>query len=149
MSDGVKVDDLAELWRAGKVNLPTVAIQYSEMASQLHQTAQTEQSAFTRSIGGLGPLYDAWTDLRNLMQDHIAVKSHDNLVAAGEALAWTAEAYATEDHLNGQQLDRFNDEIDDITSDPDRPPPPYIPSPPTSDSHQPDTSIPTDPNGPM
>jgi hypothetical protein len=130
------VDDLTDLWRMGAVLLPTVAIQYSTMATELHKTATNEGPAFSRSGGGMGPLHEAWTGLRDTMQDRIAVKTHSNLTTAGEALKKIAEGYATTDYLSADQLDEFNSEIANASNDPVFEPPVYVPdAPSTSDPH--------------
>ncbi|MGH8794832.1 MAG: hypothetical protein ACRDXX_19585 [Stackebrandtia sp.] len=131
--------DLESLYDAGAVRLPQVAAQYAKVAQALHKTALSEESAFTRSIGGpLGPLYYAWTALRDTMQDEVAVKSHDNLVAAGEALTQISEGFADQDHLNARYLGQFRDHVENIDDEPvpdDRPPEHMPDAPSTSDDH--------------
>lgn len=136
MPDEVNVDDLTDLWRAGAVLLPTVAIQYSTVASALHRTSLSEGPAFSRTGGGMGPLHSAWTGLRDTMQDRVAVKTYDNLVRAGDALKQIAESYATTDYLNRDQLAEFHHEIENADDDPVFEPPAYVPdAPSTADPH--------------
>lgn len=146
----VSVDDLTELYRAGAVKMPQVAVQYSEMAQELHKTALSETAAFSRSIGGLGPLYSAWTNLRDIAQGQIAVTSHENFIAAGEVLATIATNYANTDNLNAAELNEYQDFVSGI-SDPgsDLPdyerPPAYIPDAPDPDDPHPEEQTSTGP----
>lgn len=136
MSHELHVDDLTDLWRVGAVLLPTVAIQYSTMASELHKTEMNEEPGFSRTGGGMGSLHAAWSDLRNTMQDQVAVKTRDNLVRAGEALKQIAESYATTEHLSADQLAEFNSEIENSANDPAFRTPGHVPeAPSTSDPH--------------
>lgn len=143
--DEVKVDDLTELWNAGAVQLPAVAVQYAALAQALHRTALPQDAAFRRSIGGGSRLPTAWTSLRNLVQDEIAVRSHENLVKAGEALTKIADSYATTDFLNEAQIRAYETEIEGIGNgvvrlddgtERERTPPPDVPdAPSSSDPH--------------
>jgi hypothetical protein len=144
MAGEVKVDDLVDLWEAGAVKLPQVAIQYSELAQGLHQTGLSDEAAFTRSIGGYGPLFTAWTGLRNMVQNDVAVRSHNNLLAAGRALTQIADAYATTDHLSAQQVGQYQQDIEDIQHSPnqDRQPPDYVPDAPSSTDPHPEEERP-------
>jgi hypothetical protein len=149
----VRVDDLKELWNAGAVKLPQVAVQYSEMAGGLHKSGLSEDGGFGRPgyspTGGtytaMGRLGYAWVRLRNLVQNDIAVRSHNNLIAAGEALAKIADSYATTDYLNSDQIDQYNDYVESIeTSSDSYRRPPYVPDAPDSnDPHPEEQPIPT------
>jgi hypothetical protein len=139
----VKVDDVVDLWRAGVVMLPTVAVQYATVASELHATELSESGAFSRPGGGMGPFHPVWTALRNTMQDKVAVESRDNLVKAGEALKKIAESYATTDHMSAQQLGIFQERTEDVMDTSDNPnpaevPPPYVPEAPSTDDPHPE-----------
>jgi hypothetical protein len=143
----VRVDDLKELWHCGAVKLPLIAVQYSEMAGGLHDTGMSQDAAFGREgyspTGGTytasGRLGAEWTRLRNLVQDDIAVRSHNNLVKAGEALTRIADSYATTDYLNADQIDQYNDYIESIeSSDDSYRRPPYVPDAAQSDDPQPE-----------
>jgi hypothetical protein len=136
----VRVDDLVDLWEAGAVKLPQVAVQYAELAQTLHQTGLSESAAFSRSTGGLGPLHPVWTGLRTTIQDKIVVGSYRNLIAAGRVLTEIAAAYATTDHLNADQLGQYQRAITGIqnSANPDGRPPSYVPDPPTSDDPHPE-----------
>jgi hypothetical protein len=141
---GVRVDDLRELWHAGAVDLPQVAVQYSELAVDLHQTGRSQEAAFRRSIGGMGRLYDQWTRLRNAVQDEIAVRSHNNLVAAGETLVKIADSYATTEYLNAEQINQYHAYVESIeSSDEGYRRPPYVPDAPSSDDAHPEEYSPT------
>lgn len=142
----VRVDDLKELWHAGAVDLPLVAAQYTQMARGLHSTGAGEGAAFGRTgvsqggsaTTGPGRLGSVWGRLRNLVQDEIAVRSHDNLVAAGDALVKIAESYATTDHLSADQLGQYQAYVDSVkTSDDSYRRPPYVPDAPSSDDPRP------------
>lgn len=154
----VNVDDLTELYRVGAVNLPQVAVQYSSMAQYLHKTALSETAAFTRSVGGLGPLYSAWTELRNLTQEAVAVRSHENLVSAGTALTLIAESFANSDHLTAEEINEFEEFTEDLDTPehtdpetgetvgrPDYERPPYVPDAPGPDDPHPEETNPNDP----
>ena len=108
----------------------------------------SETAAFTRSIGGLGPLYAAWTELRDLVQGTIAVQSRENLLAAGTALTQIAESFADTDELNAQlveyaaELDSplsTDPETGEITGTPEYERPPYVPDAPGPDDPHPET----------
>ena len=131
----VSVDDLTELYRAGAVKMPKVAVQYAEMAERLHKTALSETGAFARTGGGLGPLHPVWTQLRNLVQSRIAVRSHDRILAAGEVLTKIADAFATADNLNGEDLAEYEEYVTTVTESPSSlpendKPPLYVPDAP-------------------
>jgi hypothetical protein len=143
----VRVDDLQELWHCGAVKLPQIAVQYSEMAGGLHDTGMSQDGAFGRQgvspTGGtytaMGRLGAEWTRLRNLVQDDIAVRSHANLIKAGEALTRIADSYATADYLNADQIGQYQGYIDSIeNSDDSYRRPPYVPDAPASDDPHPD-----------
>ncbi|HEY8471531.1 MAG TPA: hypothetical protein VIL37_02720 [Natronosporangium sp.] len=142
MSHDLHVDDLTDLWRLGAVLLPTVAIQYATMASELHKTALNEGPAFERSKSGPTKLLTAWTELRDTMQDQIAVKTHQRLLTAGEALKQIAEGYATTDYLSAEDIARFNEEIENANNDPVFEPPPYVPDAPSTDDPHPEENPP-------
>lgn len=144
MGDEVHVDDLIDLWRAGAVLLPTAAIQFAEMASKLHQTSLNDNGAFNRTDGGLGPLHPVWTGLRDTMQDDVAVKTHTNLVAGGDALRQIAESYATTDHISAEDLAEFNDALENVDDSVLYEPPPYVPDAPSTDDPHPEDN----PHGP-
>ncbi|HEY8471737.1 MAG TPA: hypothetical protein VIL37_03770 [Natronosporangium sp.] len=142
----VTVDDLTELWQAGAVKLPQVAAQYAEMARELHATALSESHAFgQRTIPGApsyatwgGPLLSVWSNLRDMVQDDIAVRSYDNLIRAGQVLVDIANGYATTEYLNTSELSQYHEAIEDYEHhpNPDRRPPAYIPeAPSTTDPH--------------
>jgi hypothetical protein len=144
----VKVDNLTELWQAGAVKLPQVAVQYTELARDLHKTGLSQEAAFRRSIGGLGKLYYEWTRLRNLIQDEIAVRSHENLAMAGEALVMIANSYATTDHLSREQMEKYEDHIERIETGEDyRRPPQVLDAAAAGDPHP--EEYPTGPRGPF
>lgn len=137
----VRVDDLKELWNCGAVKLPLVAVQYAVMAGGLHDTGLSQDAAFGRQgyspTGGahtaMGRLGAEWTRLRNLVQDDIAVRSHQNLCAAGEALTRIAESYATTDYLNADQIGEFEGYIESIENSAESyRRPPYVPDAPES-----------------
>jgi hypothetical protein len=143
----VRVDDLKELWSCGAVRLPQIAVQYSEMAGGLHDTGLSQDAAFGRAgyspTGGsytaMGRLGYEWARLRNLVQDDIAVRSHANLIKAGEALTRIADSYATADHLNADQIGQYNDYVESIeNSDDSYRRPPYVPDAPASDDPHPE-----------
>lgn len=136
----VRVDDLLDLWEAGAVKLPQVAAQYAELAQRLHQTGLSEGAAFSRSTGGLGRLHAAWTSLRDTIQDDIVVRSYGNLLAAGRVLTQIAEAYATADYLNADEVGQYRQAITGIQNspNPDGRPPSYVPDAPTSDDPHPE-----------
>jgi hypothetical protein len=140
MAEELRVDDLTDLWRAGAVQLPQVAVQYSEMARALHKTGLSDEAAFRRSTGGYGPLYTAWTGLRNTIQNDVAARSYDNLVASGGALTQIAGAYATTDHLSAEQVGQYQQAVEDIehSVNPDRSPPAYVPDAPRSTDPHPE-----------
>lgn len=148
----VTVDDLTELWQAGAVKLPQVAGQYAEMARALHASALSESGAFgERSIPGApsyatwgGPLAAVWRSLRNLVQDDIAVRSHQNLLAAGRVLVDIANGYATTDYLNADEVGSFQQAIEDYENspNPDRRPPPSVTTAPTSLDPHPEERVP-------
>jgi hypothetical protein len=137
----VVVEDVIDLWRAGVVMLPNTAIQYVEMARELHASAVFESGAFRNPNGAMGPLHPVWTKLRDIMQDTVAVKSRDRLVAAGEALRRIAESYATTDQLSATDLEkwrRVTGGILDVSDNPDpalRPPDGVPAAPSTGDPH--------------
>jgi len=135
----VRVDDLIDLWRAGAVQLPQVAVQYSELAGALHKTGLSEGPAFDRSIGGRGPLFDTWTSLRNTIQNDIAVRTHSNLLTAGKVLTEIADAYATTDYLNADELGGYQQAIAalQVSPNPDARPP-SVPDAATSDDPHPE-----------
>jgi hypothetical protein len=136
----VRVDDLIDLWEAGAVKLPQVAVQYAELAQTVHKTGLSEGGAFSRSTGGLGPLHPVWTSLRGKVQDDIVVRSHRNLLAAGRVLTEIAHAYATTDHLNADQVGQYQQAIAGIqnSANPDGRPPSYVPDAPISDDPHPE-----------
>jgi hypothetical protein len=144
LADELSVDNLEDLWRAGAVLLPTAAVQFAEMASKLHQTSLNDGGAFSRTEGGLGPLHPVWTGLRDTMQDSVAVKTHDNLVAGGDALRQIAESYATAEYLSTEDLNEFNNKIENSENDRLFEPPPYVPDAPSTDDPHPEDS----PQGP-
>lgn len=144
MADELNVDDLEDLWRAGAVLLPTAAGQFAAMASKLHQTSLNDSGAFSRTDGGLGPLHSVWTGLRDTMQDSVAVKTHDNLVAGGDALRQIAESYATTDYISAEDLADFNETIENSGNSVLFEPPPYVPEAPSTDDPHPEDS----PQGP-
>lgn len=134
MPDGFTVEDLVVLWQAGAVKLPTVAGQYSELATELNGSRSWESTAFDRSTGGPGTFVENWTSLRDTVQDAIAVKSYENLMAAGEALAQIANSYASDDHLTANEILEFNEEIEHIeNSSVTDERPPDVPEPPRSE----------------
>jgi hypothetical protein len=78
------------------------------------------------------------------MQDSVAVKTHDNLVAGGDALRQIAESYATADNLSAEDLAEFNDKIENSDDSVLFEPPPYVPDAPSTDDPHPEDS----PQGP-
>lgn len=147
----VRVDDLKELWHCGAVKLPQIAAQYSEMAGGLHDTGLSESSAFGRpaysptggTYTGMGRLGAAWSRLRNLVQDDIAVRSQQNLMKAGEALTRIADSYATADYLNADQIGQYQNYIKSIENSADTyRRPPSVPDAPSSDDPHPELSGP-------
>lgn len=134
----VSIDSVKELWEAGAVKMPTIGDQYAEAAIEVHRSAMSADRAFARS-GGNGALYKALTDLRNLFQDKVLVKSSDNCVAAGEALMKIADSFATADYLNAAEIEEYNDNKDEVrNSDSPSERPPEVRDAPGSEDPHPD-----------
>lgn len=146
MNGQVGVDDLTELWNAGAVSLPTIATQYSNAASHLHNAQYyglEDSGRFDRTELGTSPVWAPFHRLAVLLQDRVMAKSSDNCAAAGEVLVKIAESMATTDNLNAQQLKRYNDFKTGVENGAN-PPPDYIPDAPSSDDPHPQD----DPAGP-
>jgi hypothetical protein len=152
----VLVDDLTDLWDAGAVKLPQVAAQYAAVAQALHQSALSEDQAFQPRSSipyvtsqnvclGPGPLHAVWVSLRSLMQDEVAVRTYNNLLAAGRALTQIADGYATTEYLNADQVGQYHDAIEDIQQSPNpngRPPDQVPDAPASSDPHPEEQPLP-------
>lgn len=147
MAAVIKVDDVEELWRAGAVHLPTVAVQYAGAAQAIHSSAVSEDAAFSRSEGGMGPLHPVFKRLRDAFQDRVLVQTHANLIAAGTALTKIADGFATTDHLNATQLQEYADFKTGIETGPDYERPPTVPNAPKSGDPHPEEAHPPGPGG--
>ena len=133
MGDEVHIDDLEELWKAGAINLQQVAIQFSEAASGLHKTGLSDSTAFA---GAPPELVSGWSRLRNMIQDGVFVKSYNNCVKSGNALANIAISISEQDTDNESDLKKIIKDVEDSDVEDDRPPS-YVPEAPSSDDEHP------------
>lgn len=139
-ADEVSIADVNELWRIGAVDLPTVAAQYSEAASQIHRTALNDSAMFTTS-DGLSALHDPFTQVRDLLQDQVFVKSSQRCGTAGKAVTQIADSFATADYLNSRDLQRYEDYKEDRETGSPEDQPPYVPPPPKSTDPHPEENV--------
>jgi len=99
--------DLAELYRAGKVTLPTAAVEIKAAGEAVARSSA--DSCFTRPAifgGAKGPAHAEWEELRASI-DRFLTESADNLSDAGVALVRAAENYASTDAEAKKELDRL------------------------------------------
>lgn len=101
--------DLYKLDRAGRETLPTVARQFAIANGHVADTDRGLAIAFTRpgQFGGeKGPVYEAWTELRDAYQTILAATA-TNLELVGEALSLTATEYAKTDDAARDRLNEL------------------------------------------
>lgn len=137
----VSIDNLEELWRVGAVNLPNVAVQYSEAAIEVHKCGLSDNQLFNRSEGGMSPLSKVFIPMRNEFQDKVLVKTQTSLQNAGTVVCKIADSFATTDFLTADKLNEYSvykEDINDGKYGEDDQPPSYIPSPPKSTDPHPE-----------
>lgn len=100
--DGLTEADIQSLWDAGAVHMQNLGNHYANAAVDLHRTAASESGAFD---GAVTDIASSFASLRNTLQDHILVKSRDNLVSAGDTLASFAFELVGLDDENGSSVD--------------------------------------------
>jgi hypothetical protein len=100
--------DLAELYRAGRVTLPTGAAEIKAAGAAVAKAASAD-ACFTRPDifgGSKGPALAEWEELRASL-DRFLNETADNMIDAGTALVLAAENYASSDAAAKAELDRL------------------------------------------
>ena len=101
--------DLYRLWQAGRDNLPSVAKVFADANNHVASTSSAGATPFIRSAefgsGATGPIYPAWTALRDQLQT-ILGRTADNLEQTGQALCLAATEYAKTDIDAANELSR-------------------------------------------
>ena len=116
MNGDVNVE-LEKLWRAGAVDLPQAAAAFQAGATEIEQSQSEANAAFKRSGGGMGSLYPEWEKLRNTLQANILIKSHENLLKAGETLTHIANDYVAGDEELMAELRHIQQSTEDSSDD--------------------------------
>jgi hypothetical protein len=102
--------DLAELWDAGKNQLPQVAGEFSIAANAL----PTSISGIMYRSGGVGAnASSAWGSLAAALHGHLTTTA-DNLMDTGVALVYAANNYAGTDDEARAEFERRKKEIGDV-----------------------------------
>lgn len=127
--------DLYQLWRAGRDNLPSVAVEYAAANNHVANTEYNLSSAFLRPAdfgsGSYGQVYNSWRSLRDDFQIILADTSR-NLELVGEALCLAAEEYSRADSGAAKELRdlRKREDFPQIAVPPPRYPSGREPQPP-------------------
>jgi hypothetical protein len=132
--------DLYQLYRAGRLLLPEIAMRYYELATALQDTQGTSLAAFT-AIGDRDPAHRVWIDVRDELQEVFRTSSI-NFRDTGEALVEIADRYARTDSEAADRMADLLDQNDDQYQSeplivPDAPAPEYVPTAPGLDNRHP------------
>jgi hypothetical protein len=102
--------DLYQLWRAGRDNLPSVAVEYAAANDHVANTDKGLSTTFLRPTqfggGSYGPVYASWKALRDEFQTILGDTSK-NLELVGESLCLAANEYAKADGAAADELRRL------------------------------------------
>ncbi|MFD0557987.1 hypothetical protein FB566_3276 [Stackebrandtia endophytica] len=143
MTDKQLVVTLEDLWKAGAVQLPNMAVLYSQASRDAHNSSWREKGGFTRPErvrhellpfgkvwrDGPSPMMEPFIQLRDLLQKAIATTA-DQLAAAGEALVAIGEAYTDQDAANELEIRRAGREEYGLDMPPESIPQPRMPDDP-------------------
>lgn len=141
-SDSTMSVNLYQLWRAGTLRLPSVAVEYADSATSINTTRTTRAAALSGVEFIHGGFVERWSGLFDVVQDKLA-QARDDLVDTGATLVSIAEEYSKTDDGNAVLIhdsaanlqedlmlqiaqSQQNGNLDDVPS--------YVPQAPTSDS---------------
>ena len=139
MGDGENIQtELTSLYKMGAVTFPHGANGFADAASQLHKTGEEQEMTF-KSFGdgsGVTALSEAFSSLRNMMQDEVLVATSNNLTKAGQALVQIATDYSNVDDEAKNDLEQVKKYLaDEGTPEGSRPPDEQKDAPSSDDPH--------------
>ena len=139
MGDGKNIQThLTSLYKMGAVTLPHGANGFADAATQLHKTGEEQEMAF-KTFGdgsGVSALSEAFSSLRDLMQDQVMVATSNNLNKAGQALVQIASDYSAVDTEASNDLEQVKKYLADKgTPSGQRPPDEQKEAPSSDDPH--------------
>lgn len=126
--------DLYLLYYAGRERLPKISVQYSGMATELHQTHAFSRGEFTRPNGSFHPAHALWMELRDELQE-VLRESSITFWDTGEALVETANDYVRTDEEAAAAFIKWQDDEEHNRSFPITELPP-APAPPAPGDHR-------------